>query len=68
MSAMKYRDLIKYLESLGAVMVRRGKGSHVVYRLGNKQTIIPKHSHGVPAGTLRDIFKQLGIDYKRGLK
>jgi hypothetical protein len=46
------RELLLVIES------RRGKGSHIGVRLGDKETIIP---HKVPRQLRRIILKQLGI-------
>jgi hypothetical protein len=46
------RQLLLVIES------RRGKGSHIGVRLGDKETIIP---HNVPRQLRRIILKQLGI-------
>ncbi len=46
------RGLLLVIES------RRGKGSHIGVRFGDKETIIP---HNVPRQLRRIILKQLGI-------
>jgi hypothetical protein len=58
-------DLLRELRILarkkGLLLViesRRGKGSHISVRLGDKETIIP---HNVPKQLRRILLKQLGI-------
>lgn len=63
MTSMKFKDLERLLYSQGAQPVREGKGSHMIWRKGNLTASVPRHRL-VSAGSLRDIFKHLGIDYK----
>ena len=48
------------------VIKSRGKGSHVVVRLGNRRTVVP-YSHGrdLKLGTLRSIADDRGVDLRR---
>ncbi|MGL5116039.1 MAG: hypothetical protein ACRC7G_00405 [Beijerinckiaceae bacterium] len=55
------RDLRLLARKTGLLLViesKRGKGSHMGVRLGDKETIIP---HKVPRQLRRIILKQLGI-------
>ena len=60
---MTYADLSQKLCSLGCVLKRQGKGSHEIWHnpLVNRSAVIPNHAGDIPAGTLRAILKQLGI-------
>jgi predicted RNA binding protein YcfA (HicA-like mRNA interferase family) len=58
---MRLRDVVNKLESLGAVRVRAGKGSHEIWKLGDKTAVVPLHREVSP-GVLRDIQKFLGLD------
>lgn len=60
MKEVKRKDLMKKLKKLGLEEVRHTGGSHAVYRLGDKQAVIPKHKTVAP-GTLRDILKNLDL-------
>lgn len=65
MKSMKVKALLKELKKQGVEKVREGKGSHTIYALGNKQASIPTHNGNVVSpGTLRDIYKNLGLDKK----
>lgn len=63
MKPMKYKELIRLISSYGAKYHRNGKGSHDIYILGSKTACIPAH-RVISSGTLRDIFRNLDIDYK----
>jgi mRNA interferase HicA len=59
---MTSRELLRRLRRLGAtVEPSRGKGGHVVVRLGTRWTIVPTGSGDLPTGTLRAILRQLGL-------
>lgn len=62
MTSIKHKDLIKELSARGLEFVREGRGSHAVYKIGDKQTTIPHHRVIAP-GTRRDIYKLLGLEY-----
>lgn len=55
----RYRDVVRFLESEGWVLVRLGKGSHEIW--GDPQTgrcmSIPRHSH-ISAGIVRQIIAE----------
>ena len=62
---MNYRKLTRRLRQLDCEFVRQASGSHEVWwNLSNEQfTVIPRHGgRDLPAGTLRTILRQLGID------
>lgn len=64
MTSIKYKDFIKELEQEhGAVFVRTGKGSHMIYKTSSGTAAVPKHKIVSP-GTRRDVYKCLGIDYQ----
>ena len=60
---MTYAELSRRLRALGCVLKRPGKGSHEIWHnpTVNRSAVIPNHSGDLPAGTLRAILKQLGI-------
>ena len=57
------QKVIKILEKKGFVL-DRSKGSHRIYihPVTGKRTVIPFHRKDLAQGTLRDIFKQAGIE------
>jgi len=62
---MNYRNLTRRLSQLGCEFLRQASGSHEVWwNPSNEQfTVIPRHGgRDLPAGTLRTILRQLGID------
>lgn len=62
---MNYRKLTRRLRQLDCEFVRQASGSHEVWwNSSNEQfTVIPRHGgRDLPAGTLRTILRQLGID------
>lgn len=62
MKSIKYKDLVKMVEEKGATFLRKGKGSHMIYQLGDKIASIPKHGgKSIPPGTCRDILKRFDI-------
>jgi predicted RNA binding protein YcfA (HicA-like mRNA interferase family) len=61
---MKVRDVIRLLEEDGWVQVAQ-KGSHRQFRhpLKSGKVTVPGHpSDDLPAGTLRSIFRQAGLE------
>jgi predicted RNA binding protein YcfA (HicA-like mRNA interferase family) len=59
---MKFRDLIRLLESDGWRQVAQ-RGSHRQFKHGSKPgrvTVAGKPGEDVPAGTLRNILRQAG--------
>jgi predicted RNA binding protein YcfA (HicA-like mRNA interferase family) len=61
-SAMRSSELLRRLRRLGAqVVVERGKGGHVMVLLGGRKTFVPTGSGELRRGTLRTIFRDLGI-------
>ena len=62
---MNYRKLTRRLRQLDCEFLRQASGSHEVWwNPSNEQfTVIPRHGgRDLPAGTLRTILRQLGID------
>jgi predicted RNA binding protein YcfA (HicA-like mRNA interferase family) len=54
-------ELLRRLRRLGAEIDRsRGKGGHVMARLGGRFAMVPIGSGDLPTGTLRVILRQLG--------
>lgn len=58
------RRIIKLLRSEGFRLAKKGRGSHVKYRKGDKVVTLAIHGMGstVPPKTLKRIFEQAGID------
>lgn len=57
---MTSRELTALLTRRGCTLVRRGKGSHQVWRCcPDCQTTIPHHTGDIPKGTLKAIGTQL---------
>jgi len=63
---MTSRELLRRLRRLGAeVVTDRGKGGHVMVRLGNRRAIVATGSGEIPPGTFAAILKQLGLRRER---
>lgn len=63
---MTAKDLFRILTAKGCGKIRQ-KGSHVIFRCGECQTVIPMHAgDDIKAGTLRAIEKQLEPCLGRG--
>lgn len=45
---------------------RPGKGSHRVFRRGERRVVIASHGGDIPTGTLRQICKQAGWEWPPG--
>ncbi len=45
---------------------RPGKGSHHVFRRGDRKVIVAAHPGDIPTGTLRQICKQAGWEWPPG--
>jgi predicted RNA binding protein YcfA (HicA-like mRNA interferase family) len=59
---MTCRELLRRLRRLGAEIVTdRGKGGHVMVRLGARLAPVPTGGGEIPTGTLAAILKQLGL-------
>ncbi len=59
---MKYSEFERWLKQQGVEVVRQGKGSHKIVRLGDKQTVLPVHKgKEIGEGLRKDIIKQLGL-------
>ncbi|HKU36356.1 MAG TPA: type II toxin-antitoxin system HicA family toxin [Paenarthrobacter sp.] len=60
---VKLRDLLKALERMardrGLPLEYREGGSHTVIRIGDRQTVVPRHSE-INEITARKIIKQIG--------
>ena len=62
---MNYRNLTRRLRQLGCEFLRQASGSHEVWWNPSNErfTVISRHGgRDLPAGTLRTILRQLGID------
>jgi predicted RNA binding protein YcfA (HicA-like mRNA interferase family) len=59
---MTSRELLRRLRRLGAeVVTGRGKGGHVMVRLGRRESYVPIGRGEVKTGTLAAILKQLDL-------
>ncbi len=66
MRAVKYRDVIKLLESNGWYFQRMGRGDHMIYRHPTRPGSIVvagggKLNRDIPTGTLNSILRQAGL-------
>lgn len=53
-----YREISKKLEKLGFVILRRGKGSHVVFGKDDIRIIVPRHGgKDISPGVEKKIIK-----------
>jgi predicted RNA binding protein YcfA (HicA-like mRNA interferase family) len=54
------RERIRILRSVGAEEVRKGKGSHVLFRIGRCSTVVPVHKgEDLSPGVVRNIERHL---------
>lgn len=64
LSGFRYRDLARKRRACGFQFDRQAAGSHEIWYnpSTNRYTTVPNHPGDLPAGTLRAILKQAGID------
>ena len=56
-----YREISKKLQREGYLLLRRGKGSHVIFGKGIKRIIVPNHGgKDVSSGVEKQIIRILG--------
>ena len=59
---MTGRELLRRLRRLGAEIIpERGKGGHVMVRLGARQAPVPTGSGEIATGTLHAILRSLDV-------
>jgi predicted RNA binding protein YcfA (HicA-like mRNA interferase family) len=58
--ALKAREVIRLLESVGFYEVRQ-RGSHLQLKRGNLLVTVPVHSGDLNPGTLHSIIRQAGM-------
>jgi predicted RNA binding protein YcfA (HicA-like mRNA interferase family) len=59
---MNSRELLRKLRRLGAsVVVDRGKGGHVMVKIGDRHSFLPTGSREIRPGTFAAILRDLGI-------
>jgi len=71
LSPMSYRKVTKKLKKAGFVLRRQCKGSHEIwkYPTTRRTTSVPRHARkDIPAGTLKAIIKQTGLDVEEFLE
>ena len=57
---INYKQLVKFLKSLGYKEERRNRSDHVIYKNeSNKTTVVPDDRGTVPIGTLMSVLKQV---------
>ena len=55
-----YKQLVKFIKSLGYTEARRNRSDHVIYKnKDNRTTVVPDDRGTVPIGTLMSILKQV---------
>ena len=57
---MKLSEFLKLIKKHGAEFDHHGKG-HDVWRLGDNEVRVPRHSKEIPTGTVKSMLKDLGI-------
>ena len=63
---MSGRDLVRYLAKKG-YQARRGKGSHVILKSGDRMTVVPLDKE-LDRGTLMAVLEQAGITKEQFIK
>lgn len=57
---ISYKQLVKFLKSLGYKEERRNRSDHVIYKNeSNRTTVVPDDRGTVPIGTLMSVLKQV---------
>ena len=57
---ISYKQLVKFIKSLGYEEERRNRSDHVIYKNeSNRTTVVPDDRGTVPIGTLMSILKQV---------
>ncbi len=59
---MKYSEFIKLIKKNGWVFYREGKGSHEIWKKGEKQEVVPNHgAKEMPKGLERTLKKRMDL-------
>lgn len=60
---MKTQELIKLLKKNKCRLLRNGSRHDIWYsKITNKQFSVPRHKAEIPVGTLKNIFKDAGLE------
>lgn len=62
--ALKPKELIKFLESIGYEFERQKGTSHRIYKKDDITIPVPMHNKDIPLGTLAVILKEAGTTKK----
>ncbi len=64
LAGFRYREIVRKLKTPGSAFDRQAAGSHEIWfnASRNRYTTVPNHPGDMPAGTLRAILRQAGID------
>ncbi len=64
---MKFKELEKLLKNAGWILAST-RGSHFYYVHPTKpnKVTVPNHKGDIPIGTVKAIFKQAGLEVKKG--
>ena len=65
--ALNARKVIGALEKAGFVFIRQ-KGSHRIYREGNRLLVVPHHNKDLKKPTVRSIIEQSGMTAEEFIK
>ncbi|WP_243313146.1 type II toxin-antitoxin system HicA family toxin [Fundidesulfovibrio agrisoli] len=57
---MESREIIQRLEQCGFTLLRVNGSHHVLGRPDGQRVVVPHPRKDIPAGTLRNIFRQAG--------
>jgi len=60
---IKSKEVLKILQKQG-FEIRRQAGTHVILRKENRTVVVPIHREIMPIGTLKNIEKQSGVDFR----
>ena len=64
LAGLRYREVVSRLKTFGFAFDRQAAGSHEIWynEKTGRYTTIPNHPGDMPAGVLRAILKEAGID------
>ena len=60
---IKSKEVLRILQKQG-FEIKRQSGTHIILRKENKTVVVPVHREIMPAGTLKSIEKQSGVDFR----
>ena len=60
---IKSKEIVKILQRNG-FEIKRQSGTHIILKKNEKMVVVPVHRETMPAGTLKSIEKQAGLNFR----